>query len=169
VDGRLTLNDWWPGLVGGGPWRQQFRERRDAGVAIADLRRERDSRGEGELAVEFLSGGDRDGAEAVLEEWARWTGYRRIWFEDRMVDLGEQAPAPQTASAICPTCGASWDDSIPEFWASVRDNGCFPRTCPLCGGELPQWEVVARDECFLDPGEPAREPGELIEWPKSLG
>lgn len=162
VEGRITLNNWWPGLVCGGPWRQYFRERRDAGVAIADLRRSRDSGGEGDITVEFLSAGNRADAEAALEVWARWTGYRRIWFDDRVVDLGIDPPAVLTAAVACPTCGARWDDGIPEFWASVRDEGVFPRTCVLCGGELPQWTVFPGRRSTLEPD--IEELGEIIPW-----
>jgi hypothetical protein len=146
VGDRLVLNDWWPGLAGGGPWRESFRLRRDAGVAIADLHRWRDARGDGDLVVEFLSGGDRERAEAVLERWARLAGYRRIWFDDRLADLGAEPPDLPTASVTCTTCGAGWDDGKPEFWKHVRQAGCFPRTCMLCGGELPQWEVGEEDD-----------------------
>lgn len=168
VDGQITLNEWWPGLVCGGPWREQFRQRRDAGVAIADLRRRRDAHGDGDLTVEFLSGGDRAQAEHALEQWARCTGYRRIWFEDRVVDLGAEPPASCTACVRCPTCGAGWDDGIPEFWTSVRDDGCFPRTCLLCGGELPQWEIAKGDWGSLDPGIDA-ESAEIIDLPGAAG
>jgi len=138
-------------------------------VTIADLRRERDPRGQADVTVEFLNGGNRDDAEAVLEDWARQTGYRRIWFDDRVVDLGVDAESPQTASVICSTCGAGWDDSIPEFWTTVRDDGCFPRTCLLCGGELPQWKVLTTDDCCLDPDESAVERSEILEWPGASG
>jgi hypothetical protein len=146
VGDRLILNAWWPGLASGGPWRERLRERRDAGVAIADLHRWRDSRGDGELVVEFVSGGERKHAEAVLEGWASLAGYRRIWFDDRMVDLGADPRDLPTAGVTCTTCGARWDDGKPEFWKHVRQAGCFPRTCMLCGGELPQWQVAEADD-----------------------
>lgn len=152
----------------GGPWRREFRGRRDAGIAMADLRRARDSHGDGDITVEFLSCGDRAKAEAVLEEWARLTGYRRVWFNDRVIDLGSDPPVPVTAAVICPTCGARWDDGIPEFWACVREEGLFPRTCLVCGGELPQWSVTDC-EPMLDPAEDGGELGEIIPWPGNTG
>ncbi len=140
---QVTLNTWWPGLLSGGAARAHFRARRDDGVAIADLRRWRNDDGTGELSVEFLSGGDRERAELVLEDWARLAGYSRAWFPHRMVDLAaDGAPPLPTVEATCPTCWARWDDEAPEFWDYVRDSGCFPRTCLLCGGELPQWELA---------------------------
>jgi hypothetical protein len=146
VGTRLTLHDWFPGLVCGGPFRDRFRDRRDAGVAIADLRRWRNDDGSGELSVEFLSGGDRPRAERALERWAHLAGYSRVWLPDRVVEFpAASAPAVARANSSCPTCGAEWDDEIPEFWQTVRNSGCFPRTCLLCGGELPQWSLVDAD------------------------
>jgi hypothetical protein len=133
-------------LATGGPWRESLRKPRDAGVAIADIHRWRDSRGDGDLVVEFLSGAEREHAEAVLAGWAHLAGYRRIWFDDRMVDLGAEPRDLPTATVTCSTCGARWDDGKPEFWKNVRQAGCFPRTCMLCGGELPQWRVGEPDE-----------------------
>ena len=52
-DGRLWLHEWNPFLLAGGPTRDLFRARRDAGVAIADIRRWRNADGSGELSVEF--------------------------------------------------------------------------------------------------------------------
>jgi hypothetical protein len=132
--------------VAGGPFRDRFRALREAGVAIADLRRWRNEDGTGELSVEFLSGGDRRSAERVLTRWARLAGYSRIWLPDCVVQLsGGEPPAAEAARADCPTCGASWDDESPRFWQHVRDVGCFPRTCLLCGGELPQWSQAEAD------------------------
>ena len=59
----------------------------------------------------------------MLEEWARRTGYRRIWFDHRVVDLGEEPPGWAQATVTCPTCGAGWDDGIMEFWISVFEDG----------------------------------------------
>jgi hypothetical protein len=121
-------------------------------VAIADLRRWRNDDGSGELSVEFLSGGDRRRAERVLERWARVAGYSRIWLPDRVVELrGAEPPPVGTACADCPTCGTAWDDGIPEFWRTVHGAGCFPRTCLLCGGELPQWSLVEADDPAVTP------------------
>jgi hypothetical protein len=147
VDGRLTLSDWQPFLLRGGPARSQLRSRRDAGVAIADLRRWRNDDGSGELCVEFVSGGDRDRAERVLEGWALLAGYSRVWFPDRVVELDPDAvPAFPSVRTTCPTCDAGWDDEAPEFWRHVHASGCFPRVCPICGGELPQWERAEADD-----------------------
>jgi hypothetical protein len=41
---------------------------------------------------------------------------------------------------------ARWDDCQPEFWKNVRQVGRLPRTCMLCGGELPQWQVGEPDD-----------------------
>ena len=139
----LTVTDWAPSLFASGPARDFFRARQKDGVAIADLRRWRNDDGSGELSVEFLSDGERPTAERVIEEWARLTGYSRVWFPDRVLDLTVEGPPPlPTVEATCPTCWATWADEDAEFWQIVRTSGEFPRICPVCGCELPQWRIA---------------------------
>ncbi|MBA2564339.1 MAG: hypothetical protein H0V09_02800 [Gemmatimonadetes bacterium] len=149
----LTLNEWWPFLLSGGPAREHFRARRDDGVAIADLRRWREKDGSGELSVEFLSGGGRVRAERVIEGWARMAGYSRVWFPDRVVDLIAPGPPPIAPVAVtCPTCRATWNDESADFWLEVRDSGSFPRVCPVCGAVMPQWGPAEADDPGAGPG-----------------
>ena len=147
--GRLRLHDWTPFLFSGGPSREFFRSRRDEGVSIADIRRWRNEDGASELSVEFLSGGGRrrPAAERVIERWARLAGYSRLWFPERVVELDADGPAEvATVEVRCPTCRACWNDGDADFWHTVRRSGSFPRICPVCGGELPQWELAAAED-----------------------
>ena len=105
---------------------------------LADLTRLDD----GELLVTFVP---RDGASGAarhaLLEWATRVGWRRVWLDDRVVDLGEQPAVIGRARVRCPTCGMRWEDERPEFWAHVRGDGWFPPSCLACGGSLPEWEI----------------------------
>ncbi len=138
--GRLMLTSWAPFLITGGPLGTLFPARRRAGVAIADLT----NVGEGELAVRYWSPGpDRAEADGVLIGWARDVGYRRLWMDDRVIELEPDPERLQEASVSCPTCRAGWSDATPEFWLTVRNAKTFPKWCPLCGCELPSWTVKA--------------------------
>jgi hypothetical protein len=93
------------------------------------------------IVVSFLSPGrDRDQAERTIVDWAKRTGYRRVWLSERVVDLDGGVPVA-SAEVKCPTCGERWSDDSPEFWLTVQRSGAFPPWCFLCGSELPQWKV----------------------------
>ncbi len=138
--GRVSLTGWAPWLARGGALGKLLRERERAGVAIADL--SVTGADSDEVIARFYSdGGALSASEDALVEWASHVGYRRLWLSDRMVALD---PAPEQighATVRCPTCRAGWADANPEFWLMVREQGEFPRWCPVCGFELPQWRV----------------------------
>ena len=105
---------------------------------LADLTRLDD----GELLVTFVPrDGANDWARHALLEWAARVGWRRVWLDDRVVDLGEQPAVIGRARVRCPTCGMRWEDERPEFWDHVRGDGWFPPSCLACGGSLPEWEI----------------------------
>ncbi len=138
-DGVVTVTEWQPWLANGGPLGNMFRDRERERIAIADLTAVGES--SEEVIVRFRAAGRaRRDAEHALIRWAAAVGYRRVWLPDSVVDL-EPPPDRRAASVECPTCGADWADADPDFWLSVREGGCFPTTCPLCGGHLPQWSV----------------------------
>jgi hypothetical protein len=114
-------------------------ERERAGVTIADLVR-CGAAGGHELIVRLLAGGGGRRAERVLIRWAATAGYGRLWLPDRVVDLSPAAGG-RAAATRCTNCGAGYRESTPEFWSHVRDLGMFPGWCPLCGGDMPQWQV----------------------------
>ena len=145
-DGKITLTPWQPSLADSGPMSRFLREREQAGVAIADLRDERDAAGKRELIVEFMAAGARRAeVESTLAAWATDVGFDRVWFPNGPVDLERGAVGLGTASVTCPTCGAEWIDASPAFWFAVADMGHFPTACSVCGNTLPQWTVVDGD------------------------
>ena len=136
-DGELVVVNWAPYLLAGrGPFRRMVRERAHAGVTIADLWRIGED--ESELIVEYLALADRRRADGLLTRWAKAVGYDRLWLPDRLVAF-ESAPPLGSAQVVCPTCGATWEDSGPDFWTTVRQSGFFPPLCVLCNSDLPQW------------------------------
>jgi hypothetical protein len=141
---RVTVTTWVGWMATGGALGQLFADRERAGVAIADLTVEGEQRDE--LIARFYSPGrSLADAEAALIRWATQVGYGRLWLTDRVVELD---PAPELlgrAEVRCPTCRAGWSDANPEFWLFVRNQREFPRWCPLCGCELPQWTVRGAD------------------------
>ena len=138
-DGRITLNPWKPGLMTGGPDRPILAGLRTTGTMIADLACPAPE----ELVVRWIPDGSQEGAAAeTLLRWAERTGYTRVWLPDRVVDLGDSLFSGGRAEITCPTCRLEWDDESPDFWATVRSNGFFPATCPVCNGSLPEWELV---------------------------
>ena len=143
VRGRMTLLHWHPGLMAPwGPRSVHFRSRDRAGVTIADLTVHREAEERPELLVRLLCGEDRPDAKEVIVPWAAALGYRRVWLPDLVVTLEDDAAAlGSSASTRCTACRARWEDSTVEFWKSVRSWGIFPLSCPLCGSDLPQWEV----------------------------
>ena len=137
---RLTVVHWMEHLHVSPIHRAMLREREAAGVTMADLT-VMGVAGERELVVRFLArGGGRD-AERVLMRWAAATGHRRLWLPERIVALRAPERFGEVA-ATCPTCGASWREQDPQFWAGVHSVGRFPTYCLLCGGDLPQWTGV---------------------------
>jgi hypothetical protein len=140
VRGRLLVRGWADWMARGGALGNMFRGLERRGVVVADLILLGDQ--EEEIVVRFLAAGPKQAeAEEILIKWAGHLGYRRLWLPDRVVDIRDGAIVPGTASVRCPTCRSDWSDSNPEFWIEVRDGGTFPTSCPLCGGELPQWAV----------------------------
>lgn len=165
--GRVSVTGWAAWLARAGALGKLLEDRRRAGVAIVDLTVTGEGRDE-VIARFYSDGGDLDRVEEALVEWAAHVGYRRLWLSDRMVALD---PAPEQigrATVRCPTCRAGWADSNPEFWLMVRKQGEFPRWCPVCGFELPQWRVS-------DPGRetrkrrPATDRRRDAEWRSAAG
>lgn len=139
--GQLTLTNWAPFLATNGPLGSVFPGRQRAGVAIADLTIHGDDADE--VSVRYWAEGtDRAVADALLTTWAEDVGYRRLWLPDFVVELEPHPERLERAAVRCPTCRAHWSDGTPEFWLLVRGAKVFPKWCPLCGCELPQWQVV---------------------------
>lgn len=139
---RLTLTEWAPWLARGGPQTKLLSEREQAGYTIADLTIH--GAADDEISVRFYAVDDLERAEELLTAWATRVGYRRLWLPDRLVSLEPQPEALGTASVRCPTCRATWSDSSPEFWLMVKRSSLFPKWCPICGCQLPQWDVDGR-------------------------
>lgn len=143
AEGVLTLASWHPMLVaptiGGGI---VLRERAAAGVAIADLTVLGEAP-ERELTVNFVTDPTRSrDAQLLLADWASVCGYTRIWFDEpSVIDLRGRTEPSSCASTRCPTCAASWEETLPHFWLNVRSAGLFPTQCPVCAGTLPQWNA----------------------------
>lgn len=77
----------------------------------------------------------------ALVQWAGKTGHSKVWLADRVVDP-EVGPDPdQVAEVDCPSCGTIFQGEGFDFWGTVVEWGRFPSRCPVCGGELPQWET----------------------------
>jgi hypothetical protein len=129
-------------MISWGPATAHFRRREQAGVGIADLTIIREPGRPLELVVKFLSGSGRAEVREAIVRWASCIGYGRVWFPDDVVSLTD-APIPPACSAAtrCRFCDARWEDGDPEFWLAVRSSGNFPIACPLCGADLPQWEL----------------------------
>lgn len=90
-----------------------------------------------EVIIELHSGGS-DTHRAALSDWAQAVGYRRVWFDDEVIDLQPSAAGPVTTR--CPGCGQRYFDGHSSgFWQHVRRSGTFPWTCKLCGSDLDQW------------------------------
>ena len=159
--GKLMLTAWAPFLITNGPVANLFADRDRAGVAIADLTILGDENDE--VSVRYwASGANRDDADEVLATWAEDVGFRRLWLPDcTVVELQLRPERLDRASVNCPTCRSRWSDATPEFWLHVRESRMFPKWCPICGCELPQWVVKAPKEGFkpeagLESGGPTR-------------
>ena len=143
--GRLMLVCWHPQLVEvWAPCSAQLHACDRAGIAITDLTVIRKPGVPLELIVTFLSGAQRADVRDSILRWAALLAYRRVWLPpDVFVDLSDvYVPVGEVARTRCPTCRTRWEDGDPEFWLWVRRCGIFPTACRLCGGDLPQWEVV---------------------------
>jgi hypothetical protein len=135
---RVTLNPWRPNLIDGGPSGIAMRRGGRREVVLADLACIDDE----ELLVVFVPrDSGSDWARDAVVAWAARVGWRRVWLDDRVVDLAEAPAVAGRARVRCPTCGMRWEDERPEFWDNVRDDGWFPPSCLACGGSLPEWEV----------------------------
>jgi hypothetical protein len=145
VRGQLTIVGWQPHLMSSwGPCNTHLRNRnRDrAGIGIADLSVIREPDQQLELIVKFLCGGHRADVRDAITGWAASLGYRRVWLPDEIIELdGADVAAGERASTRCRTCRTRWEDDDPDFWLTARRWGIFPLVCPLCGGDLPQWQV----------------------------
>lgn len=134
---KLTLVGWAPHLLSVGPTGALVRERAHAGVTIADLWVTGDE--PSEVIVGYLAVADRRRADRLLARWAEAVGHGRLWLPDRLVELDPDRPLG-SARVECPTCGAGWQDGSTDFWVNVRQGGRFPSLCPICNGDLPQWQ-----------------------------
>jgi len=142
-EGRVKIVRWGPQLMRcWGPATAHFRSREEAGVAIADLTVLRHSEAPYEVIVKFLAGGESPEVRETIVQWAASLGYGRIWLPEDVIDLRDIAvETAASASVDCDACNAKWEDGDPEFWLCVRNLGNFPLYCPLCGADLPQWQV----------------------------
>lgn len=137
---RLTLTGWAPWLIREGPVATLLPGREADGISIADLTIH--GTDDDEVSVRFYAlGAEQAVVESVLIRWAELVGHRRLWLPDRLVSLEPDPDSIGTASVRCPTCRARWQDSSPNFWLNVKRAHTFPRWCPLCGCEMPQWSV----------------------------
>lgn len=140
----MTLLHWMSQMPASGPTRALVEARGADGVSIVDLYADGEWP-DREVIVSFQADGNRRRAERVLSRWARTTGYRRIWFPDRVEDCGGST-ALVRAATTCSACAAPWADDGAQFWQMVRQCGFFPMMCPICGGDLPQWTVRRRPD-----------------------
>jgi hypothetical protein len=146
VEGRLSIVDWRPQLLGRGESAVIAEQRGRRGVSLADLTVVGHVLGQREVIVAFL--GERmagESARSAIAIWASATGHYRVWFDDELRELEEANIETPEISALCPTCGTEWCGSrevLERAWA----NGFFPPQCDLCGGLLPQWTRPAGAE-----------------------
>ncbi len=141
--GRLTIAAWHPQLLlPRGPKAVPFRACEYRGVAIAELTIIRDPAEPLELIVSFLTAGEQAGVRDTILRWATALGYAGVWLGDELIEIVEEIVSQtELAWTQCLWCGTCWEEHKREFWSVVRDVGFFPMTCPLCGCDLPQWEV----------------------------
>lgn len=137
-DRELFLIPWRPGLIGpSGPSNQLLPH---SAAALADLTVIREAGERNELIVTPLTAGATARMRKALGLWAAMLDYRRIWFDDGVLELRDcPSEFAATVQTRCAVCRADWRDGAPEFWLSVRTAGAFPLWCPVCGSALPQW------------------------------
>lgn len=141
VDGEVTLARWRAGLLGQGVLGDVVAARARDGISVADLSIMPTSDGS-DVSVSFLAVADETAARQALTTWAGCAGHRRVWFQDEVVDA--RPPLALGAAVVrCPTCESRWLEEDSRFWALVLRRGTFPTSCPVCGGMLPQWRVLA--------------------------
>lgn len=148
--GKLMLTAWTPWLFTSGPVASLLPSDARTPVTIADLTIH--GRDNDEISARFcLRREPYEKAEDILVEWARQVGYKRFWLPDRLLELERDPEALTRASVRCDICRAKWSDATPEFWLIVRASKAFPRWCPACGCELPQWTTEPTDNPKLHP------------------
>lgn len=141
-DAQVRLVDWAPWLPSGGPLGPLLHARGRAGVAIADvtLVHPGDDADEApEAALLDVLAGWTPRAAAAVGSWAGSVGLRRVWLPEGPVELDGLTYGTEVTT-VCTGCRARWTDGRPEFWTAVRRSARFPTMCPLCGGDLPQWQ-----------------------------
>jgi hypothetical protein len=133
------------------PLGTMFDEVERAGVTIADLSDSGDADSDAglELTVTLLAEGDPE-AEEALVEWAALIGYRHVWFPDRVVVVDPGPPFGRKARGRCPSCRHEWTGRGRKFWLTVRQRRAFPVICPLCGADLPQWQLDRPESYITD-------------------
>ncbi len=113
--GTVRLVYWGPWLQSSGPAYTLLAARERARVAIADVQVVRDESG---LAVEAIVQFHAGGGEAhrrALCEWARNTGYQRVWFDGEVVEL--EPSAGGIVRTRCTGCGQRFIDGRSGwFW-----------------------------------------------------
>jgi len=146
-DGQMNIVRWAPRLMRcWGPASAHFRSRAEEGVSIADLTVLRNSEAPYEVIVKFLAGGESPDAREAIVKWATTLGYGRVWLPGDVVELEDRVmESAVSASVDCHACNARWEDGDPDFWLCVRNLGNFPLYCPLCGADLPQWQIASQE------------------------
>jgi hypothetical protein len=148
--GSVRIVEWTPWLATSGPLHTLFPARARAGTTIADLTVLCDDAGNAiEVVVDFLCEGAADHRDALCH-WAAFAGYRRVWFDEEIVDV-EPDPGG-TAHTRCSGCAVRLVDGKDQFWRYVRQRGAFPGSCPLCGSDLEQWSPVTEPAGTRRPG-----------------
>lgn len=136
----LTVTRYDPALAR--PGAMPSAEAKERSVAIVDVAYLGEP-GVHELVVTAESPeGLSDEARAVLIDWAKTVGLRRVWLSDQVIDLSDEVAEAGTASVQCPTCLAEFAAGGFSFWRAVRSCGFLPTACKACGGLLPQWDVA---------------------------
>lgn len=110
-------------------------ERELEGAIVAILGQAGEPGGGRELMVRFLTSGTqfeegRLAAESALILWAASTGYKRVWFQERIVEINDHPNDKARARAVCPICGHIRMETGAGFWHQVFERGAFPFACP---------------------------------------
>lgn len=103
-----------------------------------------------EVIATFPDRGGSQFARALVIEWARLTGHRRVWLEGEIADLTDALPAMAASRVTCPACGFEHRANGLEFWSYVHAVGHFPQLCSCCGASIPQWAGVDPDPVSSD-------------------